>query len=135
MLIVQMNMLISCRRQVNDELSKGQKCLLCTDSCNVIAAGPNLTTKKHSEHVLLYPLGGSPMDKLLEQADQNSCVAFYSYNSPCVKTCIQGKDNILNGLSNWINTRKVGMNALVFEEIWQKDRNKYLPAEFLNINI
>lgn len=81
-------------RHVKDELSKGQKCLLCTDSHNVIAARPNLTTKEHSEHVLLYPLGGSPMDTLLEHADQNSCVAFYSYNSPCVKTCIQGEDNI-----------------------------------------
>lgn len=121
-------------RHVKDELSKGQKCLLCTDSRNVIAARPDLATNKHSEHVLLYPLGDSPMDKLLEQADQNSCVAFYSYNSPCVKTCIQGQDNILNGLSNWINTRKEGMNALVFQEIWQKDRNKDLPTEFLKIN-
>ncbi len=121
-------------RHVKDELSEGQKCLLCTDSHNVIAARPNLTTKEHSEHVLLYPLGGSPMDTLLEQADQNSCVAFYSYNSPCVKTCIRGEDNILNGLSNWINTRKEGMNALVFEEIWQEDRKKDLRAEFLKID-
>uniref|UniRef100_A0A672KEP7 Uncharacterized protein n=1 Tax=Sinocyclocheilus grahami TaxID=75366 RepID=A0A672KEP7_SINGR len=121
-------------KHVKDELSKGQKCLLCTDSRNVIAARPNRTTKEHSEHVLLYPLGESPMDKLLEQADQNSCVVFYSYNSPCVKKCIRGEDNILNGLSNWINTRKNGMNAFVFNEIWQKDKKKNLAEEFLKIN-
>lgn len=122
-------------KHVRDELSKGQKCLLCTDSRNVIAARPNLTTNEHSEHVLLYPLGESPMDKLLEQADQSSCVVFYSYNSPCVKTCMHGEDNIFNGLSNWINTRKKGMNAFVFEEIWQKDRKKNLAEEFLKINV
>ncbi|XP_052393138.1 uncharacterized protein LOC127941780 [Carassius gibelio] len=121
-------------KKVKDELDKGQKCLLCTDSRNVIAARPNRTTKEHSEHVLLYPLGESPMDKLLEQADQNSCVVFYSYNSPCVNRCIRRQDNILNGLSNWINTRKNRMNAFVFEEIWNKDREKNLEEEFLKIN-
>uniref|UniRef100_A0A671RQV0 Uncharacterized protein n=1 Tax=Sinocyclocheilus anshuiensis TaxID=1608454 RepID=A0A671RQV0_9TELE len=38
-------------KHVKDELSKGQKCLLCTDSRNVIAARPNRTTKEHSEHI------------------------------------------------------------------------------------
>ncbi|XP_073682014.1 uncharacterized protein [Garra rufa] len=120
---------------VKDELSKGQKCLLCTESRNVIAARPNRTTKEHSEHVLLYPVGESPMYMLLEQADQNRCVVFYSYNSPCVHKCIRGQDNILDGLSNWMNKRKEGMNALVFEEIWQKDITKNLQEEFLKMNV
>ncbi|XP_059415034.1 uncharacterized protein LOC132149655 [Carassius carassius] len=121
-------------KHVKDELRKEQKCVLCTDSRNVIAARPNHTTDEHSEHVLLYPLGESPMEKLLEQADQSSCVVFYSYNSPCVNRCIRGKDNILNGLLNWINSRKNGMNAFVFEEIWKKGSKNNLEEEFLKIN-
>ncbi|KAK9961821.1 hypothetical protein ABG768_007221 [Culter alburnus] len=98
---------------VKDKLKNGEKCFLCTSS-NVIATRPDLITKEHSEHIL--------------------CVVFYSYNSPCVKTCIKSEDNILAGLSNWINIRKEGMNAFVFQEIWQKDKKKDLQEEFLKIN-
>lgn len=118
---------------VKEKLNKGEKCFIFTSS-NVIATRPDLKTKKHSENILLYPLGNSPMDKLLAKADQNTCVIFYSYYSPCVKTCIEGKDNILDGLSNWINKRKEGMNIFVFEKIWQKDSNKNLKEQFLKIN-
>ncbi len=66
---------------VRNLLTNRVKCVLCTPSQNVIAARPTQKPKEHAEHVLLYPLGNSPMDKLLAQADQNSCVVFYSYNS------------------------------------------------------
>ncbi|KAK9961820.1 hypothetical protein ABG768_007220 [Culter alburnus] len=127
-------------QKVKDKLGKGEKCLLnegeqCTSSSNVIATRPDLKTKEHSEHILLYPLSNSPMGRLLAKADKDSCVVFYSYNSPCVQTCIQSDDNILAGLSNWINIRKEGMNAFVFQEIWQKDsKKKDLQEEFLKIN-
>lgn len=118
---------------VKDKLKNGEKCFLCTSS-NVIATRPDLKTKEHSEHILLYPPLKSPMDKLLAKADKDSCVVFYSYNSPCVKTCIKSEDNILAGISNWINIRKEGMNAFVFQEIWQQDKKKDLQEEFLKIN-
>ncbi|KAL1250519.1 hypothetical protein QQF64_018315 [Cirrhinus molitorella] len=118
-------------------LINGAKCELCTKAKNVIASRPvriDERTTEHSEHVLLYPVGNSLMDKLLKKAKDHSCVVFYSYNSPCVKTCLQGADNILEGLRNWRNKRKGTMNAFVFQEIWQKDRGKDLATEFRNID-
>ncbi|XP_059403025.1 uncharacterized protein LOC132134239 [Carassius carassius] len=106
---------------VRTVLTNGQKCVLCTNSQNVIAARPVQKPQEHAEHILLYPLGNSPMDKLLAKTDQNSCIVFYSYNSPCVTKCIQSADNILDGISNWKNIRKDAMNVFVFEKIWQKD--------------
>ncbi|NP_001373174.1 uncharacterized protein LOC795315 isoform 1 precursor [Danio rerio] len=106
---------------VKDLLTNGQTCVLCTNSQNVIAARPTQKPKEHAEHILLYPLSNSPMDKLLAKADPNSCVVFYSYNSPCVTKCIQSTDNILAGLANWKNIRKDAMNVFVFGKIWQKD--------------
>ncbi|KAG7334918.1 hypothetical protein KOW79_001514 [Hemibagrus wyckioides] len=120
---------------VKSVISKGDTCILCSQSGLelgiVIATRPNRITKEHSEHILLYPLGNSPMDKLLAKADQNSCIVFYSYNSPCVKKCIKSEDNILDGLSNWKNIRKDAMNVFVFEKIWPKDARKKDMAENL----
>ncbi|XP_048016773.1 uncharacterized protein LOC125248696 [Megalobrama amblycephala] len=128
-------------QKVKDKLDKGEKCLLnegeeCTPSKNVIATRPDLKTKEHAEHILLYPLCKSPMDELLKKDKivKDNCVVFFSYYSPCVKTCIQGQNNISKGLSNWINKRKEGMNAFVFQEIWQKDKKKDLQEEFPKIN-
>ncbi|XP_059362852.1 uncharacterized protein LOC132101688 [Carassius carassius] len=120
-------------------LNRGAKCELCTEQQNVIASRPVRIDEKiteHAEQVLLYPVGHSLMDKLLKKARDQSCVVFYSYNSPCVKTCLQSVDNILEGLRNWINTRKIEgqMNAFVFQEIWQKDKDKDLQTEFRNID-
>lgn len=123
--------------QVKMLLKNGAKCELCTKPKNVIASRPvkiDEKTTEHSEHVLLYPLGNSLMDKLLAKARDQSCVVFYSYNSPCVKTCLQSDDNIMEGLRNWINKRKGQMNAFVFQEIWQKDKDKDLQTEFQNID-
>ncbi len=51
-----------------------------------------------------------------------------------MKTCLQSADNIMEGLRNWINKRKDKMNAFVFQEIWQKDKDKDLQTEFQNID-
>ncbi|KAL1246556.1 hypothetical protein QQF64_034601 [Cirrhinus molitorella] len=123
--------------EVRRLLNNGAKCEFCTKPENVIASRPvKIDEKKteHSEHVLLYPVGNSLMDKLLKKARDQSCVVFYSYNSPCVKTCLQSEDNILEGLRNWGNKRKDQMNAFVFQEIWQKDKSKDLQTEFQNID-
>ncbi|XP_050958832.1 uncharacterized protein LOC127160214 [Labeo rohita] len=124
--------------QVKALLNNHTKCELCTEPKNVIASRTVLTSEnkvEHSEHVLLYPVGKSLMDKLLAEARDQSCVVFYSYNSPCVQTCLQSADNILEGLRNWINKRKGKMNAFVFQEIWQKDMmDKNLETEFKKID-
>ncbi len=120
--------------QVRNLLNNKEKCVLCTQSENVIATRPNGATKEHAEHILLYPLGNSPMDKLLNKADQNSCVVFYSYNSPCVTKCILSDDNILPGLANWKNRRE-GMNVFIFNKIWQKDTwRKDMATDLLRIH-
>lgn len=122
--------------KVKKLLNRGDKCELCTELKNVIASRPDIKTSEHAERVLLYPVGNSLMDKLLAKARQQSCVVFYSYNSPCVKTCLKSADNILEGLRNWINKRKIEgqMNAFVFQEIWQKDKDKDLQTEFKKID-
>ncbi|KAK7156096.1 hypothetical protein R3I94_006233 [Phoxinus phoxinus] len=121
--------------QLRNNLTNGEKCVLCTPSQNVIAARPTPKPVEHAEHFLLYPVGNSPMDKLLALADQNSCIVFYSYNSPCVTKCIQSKDNILPGLSNWKNIRKDAMNVFVYEKIWQKDTwRKDMEKDLLKIH-
>uniref|UniRef100_A0A8C1XND7 Uncharacterized protein n=1 Tax=Cyprinus carpio TaxID=7962 RepID=A0A8C1XND7_CYPCA len=78
----------------------------------------------------------SLMDKLLEKARDQSCVVFYSYNSPCVETCLQSADNITEGLRNWINKRgkKGQINAFVFQEIWHRDNDRDLKKGFHNID-
>ncbi|XP_073719065.1 uncharacterized protein [Misgurnus anguillicaudatus] len=121
--------------KVNKTLTDGQTCELCTDSKNVIAANPQYKNpKNHSEYRLLYPVGKSPMDNLLKNVDKNSCVVFYTYNSPCVKECISGEKNILEGLSNWKNKQQGGVNFFVFQNIWKKDKSKKnLSKEFQKI--
>uniref|UniRef100_A0A8C1HQU3 Uncharacterized protein n=1 Tax=Cyprinus carpio carpio TaxID=630221 RepID=A0A8C1HQU3_CYPCA len=120
---------------VRNLLNKGDKCVLCTSSKNIIAARPTQKPKEHAEHVLLYPLSNSPMDKLLAETDEKSCVVFYSHNSPCVTRCIEGQENILEGLSNWKNIRKEAMNVFVFNKIWQKDAwRKDMAKDLLKIH-
>ncbi|XP_016407667.1 uncharacterized protein LOC107739931 [Sinocyclocheilus rhinocerous] len=118
---------------VKDLITEGRTCVLCSASQNVIATRPNVVTDEHSEHILLFPRGNSPLDTLLKNTDQNNCVVFYSYNSPCVKKCIKSADNIFPGLENWENVRKGGMNVFVFGKLW-KDAKKEIANDFLMIN-
>lgn len=108
-------------------------CELCTNSQNVIATRP-LSRQIHAEHILLYPTNNSPMDKLLRNANANSCVVFYTSYSPCVNRCINGENNILEGLSNWKN-KHGGINVIVFTNIWTKGKGqKNLAVEFQKID-
>lgn len=123
---------------VKTTILSGSTCVLCTNSQNVIATRPK-SKKIHAEVDLLYPQRApqreSPMHTLLEKANQDSCIVFYTYNSPCVHKCISGANNILNGLSNWKNKHKEN-NVFVFQSIWRKDtwRQKTLADEFQKIN-
>uniref|UniRef100_A0A8C2EGW5 Transmembrane protein n=1 Tax=Cyprinus carpio TaxID=7962 RepID=A0A8C2EGW5_CYPCA len=118
---------------VKDFITEGQTCVRCSASQNVIATRPNVVTDEHSEHVLLFPPGNSPLDTLLKNTDQNNCVVFYSYNSPCVKKCIKSADNIFPGLENWNKVREGGMNVFVFGNLW-KDAKKEIGNDFLMIS-
>ncbi len=60
---------------VKDIITEGKTCVLCSASSNVIATRPNVVTGENSEHILLFPPGNSPMDTLLNNTDQNNCVA------------------------------------------------------------
>nr|XP_055053377.1 uncharacterized protein LOC129438605 [Misgurnus anguillicaudatus] len=123
---------------VKETIRNGQTCDVCTSPKNVIAARPQSEDPNdHSEYRLLYPVGKSPMDNLLKNVDKNSCVVFYTYNSPCVKECINGQKNILEGLSNWKKggEGKVKINAFVFRNIWKKDLTNDLPKEFQKIDV
>ncbi|KAL1261201.1 hypothetical protein QQF64_009028 [Cirrhinus molitorella] len=120
-------------QSVKDYITQGQTCVRCSSSQNVIATRPNAKTKEHAEHILLFPTGNSPMDTLLKNTDQNNCVVFYSYNSPCVTKCIRGEDNIFPGLQNWKNVRNEGMNVFVFEDLW-KDADKTIADDFKRID-
>ncbi|XP_065138283.1 uncharacterized protein [Paramisgurnus dabryanus] len=116
-----------------------QICELFTDSINVIAARPDLKNPNdHSEYRLLYNKNNgfpdSPMDKLLRNANENSCVVFYTFNSPCVERCIDGNKNILEGLSNWKNKQKEGVNVFVFRNIWHIDLKEDLTQKFQKID-
>nr|XP_055053427.1 uncharacterized protein LOC129438633 [Misgurnus anguillicaudatus] len=122
--------------KVKKTITDGQ---IFTELPNVIAARPDpQNSKNHSEYRLLYnnnnSFPDSPMDKLLKNAKENSCVIFYTYNSPCVKKCINGKKNILEGLSNWKNKHECGINVFVYRKVWHKDINKNFSKEFKKID-
>ncbi|XDV32779.1 hypothetical protein PO909_003502 [Leuciscus waleckii] len=79
----------------------------------------------HSEYILIYPIDAtntSPLDKILRMPNDDQSVVLYTYYSPCIEKCINDKaDTILYDFSNWLNTQRTGIKALVFQEIWRKD--------------
>ncbi|XP_042564710.1 uncharacterized protein LOC122133180 [Clupea harengus] len=123
----------------------------------LVAATPKgeKTTAVHSERALLMCEASSdavtPVQNLLNK-DQNGCVVFYTYNSPCLDFCLnQAKDDneqnrenkqnernqkkniestaapavkkcILKSLS--VLTNHVGPKAFVFSRVYRKDENK-----------
>ncbi|KAL6471945.1 hypothetical protein MHYP_G00205950 [Metynnis hypsauchen] len=84
----------------------------------------------HSEYLLLIkstPLAKDPnpndplMKKLL---NRDGCVIFYTYNSPCTRTCLNEGNkerNILNALNGLRNHK--GPKAFVYNQIFNKDKN------------
>ncbi|XP_072566794.1 uncharacterized protein [Paramormyrops kingsleyae] len=142
------------RNDLNDEtkrLYKGKK---------MVAARPKGTgsTAIHSERALLICEDSSqavtPVRDLLNKGDENDCVVFYTYNSPCLDYCLnqkndndqqnreraqkkRGKTNvtpavkkcILDSLS--ILTDHPGPKAFVFSQVYRKDRKNTKLASAL----
>lgn len=91
----------------------------------------------HAERLLLIPTEGiatPPMTNLLNRGNGERCTIFYSYKSPCVKSCLdeRGDYNILPGLENW--SRHNSIKAFVFKQIfWAEKNTETLTANFKKI--
>ncbi|XP_073674175.1 uncharacterized protein [Garra rufa] len=112
-----------------------------TDETNALYQGAELIaagTRKmkrynmHSESLLLNPAGNSPMTKLLNKR-KDGCSVFYTFESPCVDTCLNAKSphNILKALENWKGHD--GIKAFVFKNFWKFDTKKDLQTKFKQI--
>ncbi|XP_056612046.1 uncharacterized protein LOC130428215 [Triplophysa dalaica] len=97
----------------------------------LIAAGTIRTGKYniHSEYLLLNPPDNSLMTNLLNRNKQD-CSIFYTFNSPCLGTCLdeQGPYNILEALDKW--SIHDGIKAFVFRQFWKHDTRKGLKSKF-----
>ncbi|XP_023694504.2 uncharacterized protein [Paramormyrops kingsleyae] len=116
---------------------------------HMVAARPKGggSTAIHSERALLIceDQAVTPVQNLLNTADRNGCVVFYTYNSPCLDYCLNQKNDndqqnreraqkergktdvtpavkkcILDSLS--ILTNHPGPKAFVFSQVYRKDR-------------
>ncbi|KAK2880713.1 hypothetical protein Q8A67_017981 [Cirrhinus molitorella] len=100
----------------------------------LIAAGIRKMRRyiKHSESLLLHPTDNSPMTNLLNKR-KDGCTVFYTFNSPCVDSCLNATNNrsIINALQKW--KRHSGIKAFVFKNIWEKDIGKDLQTKFKQI--
>ncbi|XP_048016774.1 uncharacterized protein LOC125248697 [Megalobrama amblycephala] len=100
----------------------------------LIAAGTRKQKKynMHSESLLLNPANNSPMTKLLNRR-KDSCSVFYTFESPCVDTCLNPthEANILDALKNW--KKHNGIKAFVFKNFWKFDKEKDLQTKFKQI--
>ncbi|XP_036417905.1 uncharacterized protein LOC118801647 [Colossoma macropomum] len=85
----------------------------------------NETSSYHPEYLLLIQsnppntTSHDPLLKSLLNKDKHGCVVFYTYNSPCVKSCstIEGADSILPAL-DMLRDHK-GPKAFVFRKVWK----------------
>ncbi|XP_030632704.1 NLR family CARD domain-containing protein 3-like [Chanos chanos] len=97
----------------------------------LIAAGQEQKKgyKRHSESLLLNPPNNSPKTKLLKSKTE-SCLIFYSFNSPCVRSCLNENvpQNLLKGLDE-IKAHS-GLKAFVFNQIWGEDAKANLADKF-----
>ncbi|KAG1948263.1 uncharacterized protein LOC120483592 [Pimephales promelas] len=105
----------------------------------LIAAGTRkvvISKKKqynmHSESLLLNPVDNSPMSKLLNKR-KDGCSVFYTFESPCVDTCLNpsSSHNIINALEKW--KEHDGIKAFVFKGFWKFDIEKDLQTAFKKI--
>ncbi|XP_036412394.1 uncharacterized protein LOC118797221 [Colossoma macropomum] len=86
----------------------------------------------HSEYLLLREPDPehSPMKNLLNK-NKDGCVIFYTYNSPCIGTCLHedGDRNILDAL--YIFTGHQGPTAFVYNRIFNYDKRNFDLEEYL----
>ncbi|KAL6471927.1 hypothetical protein MHYP_G00205770 [Metynnis hypsauchen] len=85
----------------------------------------NETSSYHPEYLLLIQSNPpkntfyDPLLKELMDRDKHGCVIFYTYNSPCVKSCStpEGTYSILPALDMLSNHK--GPKAFVFKNVWE----------------
>ncbi|KAG5269590.1 hypothetical protein AALO_G00203750 [Alosa alosa] len=99
---------------------------------NLIAARPfkrqegNIFASEHSEYLLLNKIWKdekTPMTHLTS-GHPDDCVVFYTYNSPCLRQCLNtdGEEkNIITPLQNLVNTH-TGPLAFVFNKIFDQHK-------------
>ncbi|KAH1180622.1 hypothetical protein KIL84_001556 [Mauremys mutica] len=95
---------------------------------NIVAASVNYLNEKAREHTewrLLHSDQNqkSPVQKLLDRTyKNNSCLIFFTLNSPCVRTCLPMNKpfNILNMVKNTFHPIDNNFKAFVFQQIYQE---------------
>lgn len=104
----------------------------------LIAAGTRKVKNKkynmHSESLLLNPADNSPMTNLLNKRKEDGCSVFYTFDSPCVQSCLNltREHNILKALGKWKEHK--GIKAFVFKNFWKNDRTyEDLQSKFKQI--
>ncbi|XP_065427238.1 uncharacterized protein LOC135976267 [Chrysemys picta bellii] len=83
---------------------------------------------QHAEWRLLQGGQNSPVQKLLARTSgQNSCLIFFSLNSPCVGTCLaeNGPYSILQMVSDTFHPIDDDYKAFVFRQIYWQDQNQW----------
>ncbi|XP_036419471.1 uncharacterized protein LOC118803074 [Colossoma macropomum] len=104
------------------------------ESATMIGAVPK--ERYHSEFWLLNPKdpNASPMQNLLNQR-KDGCVIFYTYNSPCLGTCLNATNtgrNILKALNMF--TLHDGPKALVYSQIFGTADTEQYRDDFAKVN-
>ncbi|XP_053216888.1 uncharacterized protein LOC128399441 [Podarcis raffonei] len=95
---------------------------------DVVAARPK-TLKRSAEHAEWRLLTGgqnSPVERILANKDQNSCLIFFSKLSPCVNRCLNENDmrNIVQMVNPLFNRYNEDARAFVFETVYRRDTQK-----------
>ncbi|KAK9961827.1 hypothetical protein ABG768_007227 [Culter alburnus] len=111
---------VNVRNAINDDSNA------LYEGSELIAAGTRKVVYRqkqfnmHSEYLLLNPADNSPMTRLLNKRN-DGCSVFYTFNSPCVNTCLDatGRHSIIDALNNW--NRHGGIKAFVFKQFWKYD--------------
>ncbi|XP_030633632.1 uncharacterized protein LOC115814814 [Chanos chanos] len=121
------------KNAINDEanaLYQGRE--LVAAGLKKVVINRKKTYNKHSESLLFNPSGNSPVTRLLGKR-KDGCVIFYTFNSPCVDTCIDenGQHSILKGLDELRSHS--GPKAFVFKHIWKFDGGKPLSEKFKSV--
>ncbi|KAJ7313791.1 hypothetical protein JRQ81_005491 [Phrynocephalus forsythii] len=94
---------------------------------NIVAARPTRTLPhEHAEWRLLTGGTQSPVERMLANKDQNSCLFFFSKLSPCVERCLNENDarNIVQTINPIFNRYREDSRAFVFETVYNMDASK-----------
>ncbi|XP_033026927.1 uncharacterized protein LOC117059364 [Lacerta agilis] len=114
--------------QMRNEISRKNGMYNPQQIGDVVAARPNFLERsvQHAEWRLLTGDQNSPVERILANKDQNSCLIFFSQLSPCVNRCLNENDmkNIVRVVNPLFNRYNEDSRAFVFESIYRKDAVK-----------